>query len=298
MMRRKTAKEFIAQAQAVHGSRYDYSKVKYENGKCKVIIICHIHGDFRQTPSNHVNQKQGCPKCSGTDKNTTIEFIAKARAIHGGRYDYSEIQYKNNKTSVVITCKIHGDFKQRPNDHLSTRAGCPKCGNVGRLDTVEFIARARAVHGNHYDYSKAEYKSADKKVVIICRKHGEFRQEAYSHLKGIGCSECNLSKGESKIGNVLSSLGLSYIIQKKFPDCKNTNPLPFDFWLPSHNLLIEYQGEQHYKPCSFFGGNSGLRTRKKHDKIKADYAQENDIRLLIIPHWDFDRIEEILRTSF
>ena len=121
-----TTDEFIAKAKKIHGDKYDYSKVKYIDTKSKVCVVCPEHGEFWQTPHNHLSG-QGCPKC-GVEKQTSTkeEFIKKAKEIHGDKYDYSKVDYSNAHTKVCIICPNHGEFWQTPNNHLRGH-GCPKC---------------------------------------------------------------------------------------------------------------------------------------------------------------------------
>lgn len=192
MSKRKTTKEFVEQAQKVHGERYDYSKTEYIDAFTNVCIICPVHGEFWQTPDNHLHKK-GCPKCCGKNK-TTEDFIAQAKKVHGDKYDYSKAIYKGSATKLCIICPEHGEFWQTPDSHLIGR-GCNMCGHdtVGkkkRLTTDVFIRRAREVHGDKYDYSKVEYVTSDDKVCIICPEHGEFWQRSIDHLSGRGCPKC------------------------------------------------------------------------------------------------------------
>ena len=127
-------------------------------------------------------------------KLTTEEFIKKAREVHGDRYDYSKVEYVNNQTKVRIICPEHGEFLQRPIDHLKGHE-CSECGKKKNIESrrktlEEFIEEARKVHGDRYDYSKVEYESTSTKICIICKEHGEFWQTPYSHLNGHGCSKC------------------------------------------------------------------------------------------------------------
>ena len=117
---------FVNRANEVHGGKYDYSLVVYENAKTKVSIICPTHGEYEQRPVHHIIRQQGCPYCGGSVKSTTEQFITKAKRVHGARYDYSLIKYKNRSTKIKIICKIHGGFDQRPYSHLTGR-GCQKC---------------------------------------------------------------------------------------------------------------------------------------------------------------------------
>ena len=127
-----TTEEFIQKAKTVHNDKYDYSKTVYVKAMTKICIKCPIHGDFIQTPNNHINVKQGCPKCGvkhrPQNKPATLEqFIKKAKQAHGNKYDYSTVLYVNNSTKVQIICYKHGAFWQAPDMHTSCRTGCPKC---------------------------------------------------------------------------------------------------------------------------------------------------------------------------
>lgn len=132
-MAKLTTEEFIKKAQAMHGDKYDYSKVEYVSAKTKVCIICKEHGEFMQTPQKHL-AGQGCIKCHrkfmakryslGKEK-----FIEKAKTTHRGFYDYSEVEYVNGHTKVKIICPIHGVFEQEPASHLQGH-GCPFCADV------------------------------------------------------------------------------------------------------------------------------------------------------------------------
>lgn len=105
---------------------------------------------------------------------------------------------------------------------------------------------------------------------------------------------CKSSKGELKILKFLKTHNIEYIAQKRFDDCKFKQPLPFDFYLPDYNMCIEYDGELHFKEVDYFGGKEQLNLQQKHDNIKNKYCQENNIKLLRIPYWDFNDIDEIL----
>jgi hypothetical protein len=191
---------FITRAKEIHGNKYDYSVTRYgANNKTQVEIICSIHGVFRQTPSDHINQKSGCQKCK-FDKlqmlatKTHDQFIKDALAVHGERYCYDKTSYELSSKEITITCLMHGDFKQLPSVHL-TGSGCQQCANEDlaikfRKTTAEFITEASDIHQNRYDYSLVNYQTAHDKVKIICGKHGAFEQSAGGHLQGAGCNQC------------------------------------------------------------------------------------------------------------
>jgi len=192
---------FIEKAILKHGNKYDYSRVEYFKGHSKVIIICKEHGEFEQSPANHLGGK-GCLKCSYIKRAIIMtqgneEFIEKSKKVHGNKYDYSKVEYKNSKTKVCIVCnnvdeiteEKHNEFWQVPYSHLSG-ASCPKCTNHFMSQEI-FIKRASVIHHNKYDYSKVEYKAAKIKVNIICPSHGEFSQAPDGHINGAGCPRCS-----------------------------------------------------------------------------------------------------------
>jgi hypothetical protein len=196
---RKTQQQFIKEAIEIHGNKYDYSKVEYENNLTEVIIICKEHGEFLQTPSNHLNGK-GCYLCGRFKINekckyTTQEFIEKAKHIHGDKFDYSQTIYTNCDENVIIICKEHGEFEQTPTTHLKSTFCCQKCVllNKGKWNSIsqeDFISKALIIHNDMYDYSKVKYKKAIEKVIIVCKIHGDFEITPNSHLNGSGCYHC------------------------------------------------------------------------------------------------------------
>ena len=125
MAKKLTKEEWIEKARAVHGDKYDYSKVIYTNSKDYVTIICPVHGEFQQKAGNHL--KYGCAKCAGNKHITKEEFIEISTKIHNGKFDYSKVEnFKNIKELVTIICPIHGEFQQRVEDHMKG-CGCNKC---------------------------------------------------------------------------------------------------------------------------------------------------------------------------
>ena len=187
-------KDFIEKARNVHGDKYDYSKVSYINAKTKVCIICKEHGEFWQTPAGHLSGR-GCPICryiksSNATRKTKDQFIKDSKMVHGEKYDYSKVEYKNNSTKVCIICPEHGEFWQRPDKHILRKQGCPYCSGNAKRDVDSFIKDAKRVHGDKYDYSKSVYNGIHEKLCIICPEHGEFWQAPNDHLHGQGCPRC------------------------------------------------------------------------------------------------------------
>lgn len=183
-MKRLTTEDFIKKAKAVHGDKYDYSKIVYVNQKTDVIITCPLHGDFRQRPNNHY-MGAGCPVCSGNKKSDTEDFIKKAKAVHGDKYSYDRVLYMNNKTLVEIICPIHGVFKQTPDKHLSGQ-GCPMCVGEKLENTNSKKYGAKRPLQNKAIYYKMVQTNMNKYGVTniglvpdVCEKRKETLRERY-----------------------------------------------------------------------------------------------------------------------
>lgn len=296
----KTYETFVKQAQGVHGSVYDYSKVEYINNRTKVCIICPLHGDFYQSPDQHINNKNKCPICAeeirGKESRlTTEEFISKAKDIHGDTYDYSKSVYITSNEKITIECRQHGDFHQTAGSHLAG-CGCPNCGHSRRTElckktTEEFISEATKVHNNKYDYSQTEYVNNETKVCIICPKHGPFYQKAVSHTTGAGCWSCKSSKGERLLIDIFIRNGIKYIHQFSPPIY---NRLRYDFYLPDFDVLIEFQGGQHFFPIEYFGGEEGFIQTRNNDAFKKSLALQYRLPLIYFTYKHLKRISKEL----
>ena len=211
------------------------------------------------------------------------------------------IDYKNNKTKVKIICPIHGIFEQTPLCHLSGN-NCPQCSSLENgknqsFTNIEFIERAKEMHGDKYDYSLVDYKNAHNKVRIICKKHGVFEQLAYRHLDGSGCPSCsNISNGEEIINNYLVENNITFEIQKRFDGLVDKSYLTYDFYIPSKNLLIEFNGKQHYCWQKHLQPSyHDFLIQKHHDWLKRKYAQKHNINLLSIPFKEIKNLKNILK---
>ena len=292
-------KIFIQKSKEKHHSKYDYSLVDYVNNYTTVKIICSEHGIFEQRPDVHM--RGGCCKqCSYEHKrilfsNKIQDFVDKSKKIHDDKYDYSLVDYVNNRIKVKIICPKHGTFEQSPKSHTDNKSGCPMCNKTHKSNTKDFIKKAKEIHGDLYDYSLVKYINAITNIKIICPKHGTFEQTPNNHLSKRGCNVCRSSKGEKTIMKLLDVKNIKYIMQKRFNECKNKRQLPFDFYLPDFEICIEFDGEQHFKSINRFGGEEQLLETKNHDKIKTNFCIEQNIKLIRI-RYD-ESIEYIINKS-
>lgn len=249
--KRRNVQEIISLANEVHDNKYDYSLInEYQNDTIKYPIICPEHGIFWQAFNNHINGKQGCPECgkvkSAESRKVKYEdFIKRARAIHGEKYQYLG-NFKSMDEKIPIECLEHGIFYQTPSNHIHGQ-GCPKCRDVAnaekrRSTTEAFIEKAKYIHNDAYDYSKVNYVDNNTKVEIICPKHGSFWQDPGNHLQGNGCPKCAFitSSKEDEIEEYLISLiGEENVIKRDRFILKGKE---LDLYLPKYKLGIEYNG--------------------------------------------------------
>ncbi len=275
---------FSERASCVHNGKYDYSCVEYVNANTKVIIVCPLHGEFMQQPVEHTRGK-GCPICGllyrDISKGWSFSlFLEHASHLHGDKYSYRQESYVNMTTKMLITCSIHGDFKQEPNVHLKGN-GCLKCSieNQSLLrikkSALTFESRAVDKHGDLYDYFLVEYKKGKIPVKIICKIHGVFEQTPTLHIQGGGCPKCNMSKGELFISNILKNNQVIFQPQYLIKGVKAKQYLRFDFLIQDKNIIIEYHGSQHFILVDVFGGLDGFMTLKRNDEYKKRWAISN-----------------------
>lgn len=286
----RTNEEFIELSRSVWGYKYDYSLVDYKGSHIEVLIR-YKDNIYRQKPIQHILGF----KCERNTVRNQDDFLKKCQERHGDKYDYSLVEYKGIDKKIKII--FNGDiYEQKAGAHLYSDGLVENV--IKRKTTDEFIKESIEVHENKFDYSKVNYINNHSKVIIICRIHGEFRQVPTSHLKGHGCTRCVESKGEKRISDYLDTHNIEYQRQKKFKDCIGIKyQLPFDFYIPSLRLCIEFDGIQHFQPVDYFGGIESYEKLKSNDKIKEDYCEDNFINLIRIKYDQISRINEILSKS-
>lgn len=203
----------------------------------------------------------------------TEEFIKKAKEKFGDKYDYSKTVYVNKRTKIIVICKKHGESLQYPLTHLRG-FGCQKCATeFGRSNTEEFIKKAKEIHGDVYDYSKTVYEVSGKKVIIICKKHGEFLQGANSHLCGQGCPKCC---NENKKGRNYTTFE-DFIERAKeiHGDVYDYSKVNYVNMITKISIICKIHGEFHQTPNAHTNGGQGCR-KCWYDKIGLNKRQSEE----------------------
>lgn len=259
--------KFIEKCKKVHNSKYDYSLVCYEHSHKKIKIICPVHGIFEQTAHVH-SDGSGCKKCIFEDRSKSylkfksIDLIEKIILDNlNEKYKLISVLGMKYDSVVKLKCNIHGDIKIRLDTFLKKGTICRKCNKdllaaKQTKSTIDYINECISVHGNRYDYSKTLYTGALKKSIFICKKHGNFKQQAGSHLKGAGCPKCRhrISKSAS---NWIKSFNNKNIIQEEYIEGKFVDG--FD---PTTNTIYEFYGDYwHGNPDIFNSDEYNKRTK-------------------------------------
>lgn len=291
---KKTHEEFIFQLNKINP--YIELLDTYKNSETKIKCRCKVDGyEWYATPSSLLSGK-GCKKCAGTLKKTNEEFKDVMKTFHPN-IKYEGV-YENSESSIDCECLIDG-YKWTTTAHSLMRGhGCKKCAGTLKKTHDEFIKEASEKNKKITIIGK--YEGTKNKILCQCNK---CKNKWYTYpslvLYDIGCPICTISKGESKIIEKLNASNIDYVSQKTFENCSYKNLLRFDFYIPSKNICIEYQGKQHYLPIDFAGKGEDwakelFKENQEKDKIKRNFCKASKIRLLEIPYWNFDNIEEIL----
>ena len=220
-----------------------------------------------------------------------------------GKTEFVKYLASHTKTNekMLFRCNIcNNEWKTIPDVVLGGHT-CPKCshkqsGDIWRKSKNTFIKEISNINSNIE--ITGEYINDSTQIECLCKIcNTKWKATPNNLLHNSGCPKCKSSKGENKIDKYLSSNNVCFNRQHKFKDCKNIRTLPFDFYLPDYNTCIEYDGELHYKAVDYYGGEDALRNTKYRDEIKTQYCKENNIKLIRIPYWEFDNIEEILNRE-
>lgn len=290
---------------------YKKNRLKPEDFTCgsgyKAYWICSRcgygdKGEWKTAISDRV-QGNGCSACSGrivTDNNRlSILFPDIANEWHSFKNKNlkpEDVSYGSNE-KVWWKCSKGHEYFSSIKSRTKMGSGCRECAikdNTKKRtkDNDVFVQQVFNLVGNEYSVL-GEYINSKSKIKIKHNKCGcEWDVDAGSFLNGNRCPQCSESKGEKKVFILLQKFKINFETQKKFDKCINKRKLPFDFYLSDHHILIEYDGILHFEDK--FNNPKEFKQTQKNDKIKTKYCKDNKIKLIRIPYWDFDNIEEIL----
>lgn len=296
MLKSKTHEEFYDEVKKTE----DYELLDvYKNSKDKVKIIHKsCKNVFYMSPAKF-SYGQRCPKCFRPKyKRTHEDFLREFNLLSKGEYSNLE-KFKTVDTKIKVKHNKCGFiYEVSPHKFINQNRRCPKCaGNIQKTHT-EFLNELNKKTDQYEVISK--YKNSKSKIEVKHKKCGKtFFTTPCNLNQGKGCPFCNMSKGEAAIEKYLFENGIKFEKQYKIEGCKKQKSLPFDFavFKGKNKILIEYQGEQHYKPVSVFGGEKAFLKQIERDQIKFNYCIEKNIKFIAIPYYEFENIPYILKNS-
>lgn len=309
---RKSYDCFKKEVQKLTNNEYDILP-PYKNNKTKVEFIhlsCYNH--FKMRPDNFLNGSR-CPVCASKHRSklkamTNDEFVKRVKSTWGNEYTLLS-EYVNSDTPIKVKHNNCGNiYMTRPTDFLRGH-GCLKCSYVERSPKIGVNQRTplsevkksiKDILGDQYVVltKDSDYRGNRQHISIKHLVCGTVYKARYSDIQcgHTGCPYCNSPKGELIISKILNSLNINYEAQKTFDDLKDKSYLSYDFYIPDQNILIEYQGLQHYKPVKHFGGENQFKLQQQHDKFKSEYAKSHNYKLIAVPYTEdtFSKIKQYL----
>lgn len=296
---RKTHEQFIKELAEINPNIEVLGE--YITTSDKIKCKCLIDGHKWETTPHSLLEGHGCPECANRKQNrrTNKDFVNEMKEKFPDITPLEE--YRRMNESMKFRCEVCGyEWNTAPSLFLKDKTrGCPKCNNHYKLseqDVVERLKESNPLVKYLYGFDKVA-----NQATFQCLKCGYiWNTLVNSVLCGKGCPKCNISHGERTISKILDNYGIEYIAQHKFDGCKDIRCLSFDFYLPSLNTCIEYDGAQHFMPVRFGKEmtqeqmENKFESQQRRDKIKNDYCLENNIELIRIPYTEYNNIETIL----
>lgn len=269
--------EYILKAREVHGWKYDYSKTNFVDMDTKITVICPKHGEFEVIAGEHL-KGVNCQKCAREKRRKPLEkFIRDAKLAERNIFLIGD--YKSMMEKTWFRCSVCGKEWEAVPMKIQGGQGCSYC-NLGVKTTEDFVKRAKEVHGDRYDYSKAIYRGNTIPLTIICPEHGEFDISPTTFFNRTNpCKKCSRkSKMEHDLMLAFDTHKIRYTNNKTFH--KDLGLKSYDFFLDDYNVLIECQGIQHFSPNEFFGGEEQFIKQRESDLAKREYAKKNGMKLV------------------
>lgn len=279
----------------------DYST--FSNKKCW--WVCNKKHHWEETIANRASKNTGCPFCSGRracNENclATVSPELSLQWHQTNKLSPLQVTAGTHKKYWWVCEKGH-EWESAVVKRVRCGRGCPYCSNQMACEdnciSSIFPALMPEWHPtkNKRKPEETVYGSCAK-VWWIC--NCGFSWEATPRKRtrqNTGCPVCKSSVGEKAVAAWLDHENVKFLPQHKFDGCKNKFSLPFDFYLEDYDYCIEFQGEQHYKPIPYFGGEDKLEKIRKRDDIKSQFCSNNNIKLLVIPYWKLKGVGVLLK---
>ena len=210
--------------------------------------------------------------------------------------------FVKTSTKITVWCKNENHSYKTPQlSNFINGNRCKECSNDNMRYKYEYIKEY--IESFEYKLISKEYIGAFDKLEVECPKGHRYKVNFNNFRNGYRCPICNQSSGEQEVCRILEKYNITYIPQYKFKDCVDKNELSFDFYVPLLNIIIEFDGKQHFEVVNFNNDEEYIALEKfnlikKHDNIKTQYCKNNNIKLIRIPYWNIKNIEKIICQEF
>ena len=284
MIKINNLQSFIDKANNIHKNKYDYSKSIYIKNKEDIIIICPMHGEWISTPNRHL-AGGNCPKCNKQHLLSQNDFIDRCNKAHNFYYDYSATKYISMRFMINIICPIHGKFEQKPQSHINGH-GCVNCYYDSlKIIFNDFVKKANYIHNSLYEYLM--FDDNNKNIILLCKKHGKFKQNKFNHLNGRGCRKCAVEK--DKYNNFIF-IEKSNIIHKNIFDYSKVNYITNNIKII---IICKLHGEFEQLPSHHMNGVGCPKCSNMISKLEIKWLDS-----LNIPNSFRNKIVKINNRSF
>lgn len=291
---KKTDTQFKREIYTLVGDEYTFLD-RYVNAGTKLRVKHNKCGSIYEVRPCFFLRGNRCPYCAGLVKKTDEEFQQEVFSLVKNDYTFLD-KYVNAKTKLRVRHNECGNIYEVQPDNFIHGKRCPYCfGGIKKTDT-QFQHEIHILVGNEYTFLDKYINNHTK----LRAKHKEcgnvYEVRPNDFLNGKRCPFCNSPKGETIINKILDTFNLNYETQQTFDDLMDKTYLSYDFYIPDQNILIEYQGIQHYQPVDIFGGDDQFVIQQKHDQMKLDYAKEHGYNLITVPYTEdtFSKIKKYL----
>lgn len=302
--RRKDFSEYNGKELA-ESKGFEYVGMSRHDKKVWVQFVCPNHREYGVQEMPYNNMKRvvvGCQHCIGRNDD---EKIVLAEMYNANPNIELLEPYQGRTKRIKMRCIVHNIVSEKEPYEVISGKGCVQCG----LEKLSQQARTpkdvfiEDLYNKYKDINLVSgYTAKTEYANFHCNLCSADWTDIAWYVEKRGCPRCNGISIEAKIGEILQRYKINYIPQYSFSDCKDQRSLPFDYYIPEYNILIEYDGEQHYKPVNFGGISNedaakNLKTTQRHDEIKTNYCIENNIPLIRIPYWNKNNLENVLVTN-